>query len=623
MYPDKKNIILSFLLILFLSVDVFSQVPEFLSDSVRYVWPTNAGRSLSSTFAETRSAHFHAGLDIKTWGQEGYKVFATRDGVIHRIGISPNGYGKVIYLKHADGSYSVYAHLNRFEPSIQAYADSIRLARGSYIVNDYIEHLDYRFKAGDVIAYTGSTGIGPPHLHFELRTPDYEPFNPLLTNLSVDDSIPPVFSALAVEQYSVLDGTLTEMKTYRPRRSNRVFDFGTIQINNPAGLAVDVYDKKNNTLNAYAVYELALIVNADTVFHSIVDYFDYEDASQMFIDRSFPLLFEKRKGFQRLFVVNGNELPFYKKNKDHGILYLDEGIHNVKIIARDFYGNRSEALVRINSGYQKSGEKLAGIKAYPYPPKSKELSDFSFAGRIVEPQFFALASDRSGFEAYTNNSKPGTIYLSTNRSHTLIPGVHYILHTPDQTAWVDIPANALFDTLDIAVQHKLVDGFPEISFYPSDIPLKNDIDLRIVKPNKTADEVKQMGIFFENGQRRRLEYTGSRNGGNLISTSINRLGKFVVKSDSLPPEIGRRYVRKNLGGQPVLYIHILDKDTGINLDLTNLTVNGEKGIIEYEPDKARILYYRPGESLKGVLNVELKLADHAGNHRSEAFTISN
>ncbi len=622
MYPDKKNITLSLSLILILSVDVFSQVPEFLSDSVKYVWPTNAGRSLSSTFAETRSAHFHAGIDIKTWGQEGYKVFATRDGVIHRIGISPNGYGKVVYMKHADGSYSVYAHLNRFEPALQAYADSVRLARDAYIVNDYIEHLDYRFKAGEVIAYTGSTGIGPPHLHFELRTPDYEPFNPLLTNLSVDDTIPPVFAGLAVEEYTVEDGNLLDLKTYRPRRGNNLFDFGTIHINNPAGLAVDVYDKKNNTLNAYAVYELSLIVNADTIFHSKVNYFDYLNASQMFIDRSYPLLFEKRKGFQRLFVVNGNELPFYRNNTDRGILYLDEGVHNVKIIAKDFYGNTSEALVRVNSGYKKSAGKLKGIKAYPYPAKEKKLTDFTLTGRVVEPRFFALASGQSGFETH-ESSAPGTIYLSTNRSHSLLPGRHYILHTPDQTAWIDIPSDAFFDTLDINVQYEIVNGLPEISFYPSDIPLKNDVTLKIVKPHKTENEVKQMGIFFENSQRRRLDYTGSRNGGNLISTSINRLGKFVVRSDSLPPEIGQRYVRKNLGGQPALYVHILDKDTGINLDLTVLKVNGEKGIIEYEPDKNRILYYKPGMSLKGDLNVELKLADYAGNYINESFTISN
>ncbi len=87
---------------------------EFDPQKAHYLWPTEASPYLTSTFAETRSAHFHAALDIKTWGQRGYEVYATRDGVVDRIAIGPRGYGKVVYLKHNDGSYSVYAHLLSF-----------------------------------------------------------------------------------------------------------------------------------------------------------------------------------------------------------------------------------------------------------------------------------------------------------------------------------------------------------------------------------------------------------------------------------------------------------------------------------------------------------------------------
>src|SRR6056297_2382524 len=87
---------------------------SFDPTQAQYSWPTEASRYLSSTFGETRAAHFHAALDIKTWGRKGYEVYATRDGVVDRIAIGPRGYGKVIYLKHDDGSYSVYAHLLSF-----------------------------------------------------------------------------------------------------------------------------------------------------------------------------------------------------------------------------------------------------------------------------------------------------------------------------------------------------------------------------------------------------------------------------------------------------------------------------------------------------------------------------
>ena len=47
-----------------------------------YRWPIDISRHLSGTFGETRSAHFHSGLDIKTWGREGYPVFASERGYI-------------------------------------------------------------------------------------------------------------------------------------------------------------------------------------------------------------------------------------------------------------------------------------------------------------------------------------------------------------------------------------------------------------------------------------------------------------------------------------------------------------------------------------------------------------
>ena len=63
-----------------------------------YRWPIDGSRHLSGTFGETRSTHFHSGLDIKTWGREGYPVYASEKGYISRMAISARGYGKVLYV---------------------------------------------------------------------------------------------------------------------------------------------------------------------------------------------------------------------------------------------------------------------------------------------------------------------------------------------------------------------------------------------------------------------------------------------------------------------------------------------------------------------------------------------
>ena len=63
------------ILFLFLA-NLFAQDP---------IWPTDAGNSYSSNFGEYRDDHFHMGLDIRTNGVIGYKVFADENGYISRI----------------------------------------------------------------------------------------------------------------------------------------------------------------------------------------------------------------------------------------------------------------------------------------------------------------------------------------------------------------------------------------------------------------------------------------------------------------------------------------------------------------------------------------------------------
>ena len=91
----------------------------------QYPNPVKIPVSLSATFAELRSNAFHAGVDIRTQGVEGKEVFAVADGYISRIGVSPFGYGKVIYITHNDGFTTVYAHLSKFNKKINDFVSVV------------------------------------------------------------------------------------------------------------------------------------------------------------------------------------------------------------------------------------------------------------------------------------------------------------------------------------------------------------------------------------------------------------------------------------------------------------------------------------------------------------------
>ena len=75
---------------------------------------------LSGNFAELRSNHFHTGIDVKTNGSSGYRIYAVDSGYVSRINISHWGYGKAIYIDHPNGFTSVYGHLSKFSEKIEA-----------------------------------------------------------------------------------------------------------------------------------------------------------------------------------------------------------------------------------------------------------------------------------------------------------------------------------------------------------------------------------------------------------------------------------------------------------------------------------------------------------------------
>ena len=90
-----KNRFLILLTLFLISLDSYSQTNSFKNSS-----PLNIPLILSGTFGELRGNHFHAGIDIKTYGKEGYQVKSLDDGYVDRIRVGTTGYGKALYIKH-------------------------------------------------------------------------------------------------------------------------------------------------------------------------------------------------------------------------------------------------------------------------------------------------------------------------------------------------------------------------------------------------------------------------------------------------------------------------------------------------------------------------------------------
>lgn len=101
-----------------------------------------AGRITST--AGPRWGTTHYGLDVAN--RIGTPIFAVADGVVEKSGPA-NGFGLWVVIRHADGSRSVYGHIN------QAFVEA----------GDQVS-------AGDRIAAVGNRGQSTgPHLHLEIR----------------------------------------------------------------------------------------------------------------------------------------------------------------------------------------------------------------------------------------------------------------------------------------------------------------------------------------------------------------------------------------------------------------------------------------------------------------------
>jgi hypothetical protein len=313
-----------------------------------YLWPTDAGTIITSTFAEYRPMHFHAGIDISTGDETGFRVFAMRDGEVVRVRVSPNGYGKILYVHHADGYVTAYAHLSGFAGGLETLVEHEQRRLEQYPVDLHLPPGTFPVKKGDVIAYSGDTGIGTPHLHIEIRDPHDEPINPqLCPHLRVPDTIRPVIEKLAVlprsDHAAVAGRGGTSFVSLSHAGSGQWVIPAPIVISGRAGFALEAYDKTADERFRRGLYRIRLSIDGRTFFEIVNNRAPLEDAQSIGLAYDWGLSDAHRGRFQKLFVDVGGILPFYRPSTTGAGLFgdgiLPAGEHPFTIVAEDIAGN--------------------------------------------------------------------------------------------------------------------------------------------------------------------------------------------------------------------------------------------------------------------------------------------
>jgi murein DD-endopeptidase MepM/ murein hydrolase activator NlpD len=184
--------------------------PELISES--YVEPFsydpfNRDAYLTSSFGENRGTRYHAGIDYSTQMEEGWPIYAPENGYVREIKTSPFGYGKVMFFEGESGKTWVFAHQSSFPQTIENLISQKQHATQS---NDISIKPNLRFRKGDTLTFSGSTGIGNPHLHLEVRLNKDIVVSPCQVGVKCLDTIAPQIFGVAVWQGNELSLTTDE-----------------------------------------------------------------------------------------------------------------------------------------------------------------------------------------------------------------------------------------------------------------------------------------------------------------------------------------------------------------------------------------------------------------------------
>ncbi len=267
--------------------------------------PLDIPIKLSGTFGEFRPTHFHAGIDIKTQGKEGFEVRAIDAGSIRRIRVATSGYGKCVYIEHNNGTTSVYAHLKKFAPKIEAYVKEQQYAQEQYLIQQFPKRNEIPIDANELIGYSGNTGSSQgPHLHFELRnTKNERPLNPLQLGYNIPDSIRPIVQGLY--HYKIGEyGTALKTEIPLERKNDSTYAAELKQLAGPTGFGIRLFDRQDLSYNRNGIYKASLWVNGSKRFSYVFDSIDFQDGKKLMHLSIIPRI--KRNGdvFKNCFAIS-------------------------------------------------------------------------------------------------------------------------------------------------------------------------------------------------------------------------------------------------------------------------------------------------------------------------------
>lgn len=543
------------------SLSLVAILSSFLHAQEAPTPPLEIPLKLSGTFGEFRPTHFHAGLDIKTQGKEGFKVSSIKAGSVRRIKVATTGYGKCLYIQHADGTTSVYAHLKKFAPKIESFIKAYQYEKETFLTQKFLKLGEMTVEQGEVIGYSGNTGgsLGP-HLHFEIRDTKAEtPLNPLQLGFEIPDSIRPIVQGFY--RYKKEENGLSK-KTQLPleRINDSVYQADLQQLGGIHAFGIRLFDRQDLSYNRNGIYKAVVKVNGEEKFSYTFDKIDFIDGKKIDALIDYPTYREERIRIQKLFRDLDVDYSFLPKTAPDGFVNFEKDrAYHIEIVVEDYTHNKTYITFYV---------------------EGKE----EFRSAPVAAMLNPIAIDKD--------------YLFAFEQHE-----------------VYVPKNTFYQSIDLVINEKkdtlIIEEIP--------FPQRKGFELSVAIP-KALDSIERQQLSLavydpkEEKEEQQLRYVWTAKKDSILQTKYAYAGQYVLTKDSLAPTIKPLNFKDQqwMSNYKFLEVEVDDEFSGIKS--YRATINGQWILMEHEPkDKTLIYNFADIEFDKTQLNFELEVEDQVGN----------
>ncbi|MDO1500831.1 M23 family metallopeptidase [Winogradskyella maritima] len=517
---------------------------------------------LGGSFAELRSNHFHSGLDIKTQRKEGLNVLAAAEGYVSRIKVAHFGYGKALYITHPNGYTTVYAHLKKFSPKIEAYIKQCQYEKESFEVEMFPAVDEMTVTKGEIVAFSGNTGSsGGPHLHYEIRDNAERPINPMLFGIDIKDTKAPTLRSVYAypkDKNSFINGENKRVKLRLIPKTNGDFDIEKVTAIGDIGFGIEAIDQMDLAPNKNGLDNIQTFFNGNKKLEVSFKRFSFDETKHLnrFID--FEYYKTKKQRIQKLFVESNNPLSLFKDVKDEGFIKVEDSTASVfKIEMKDFQNNTRTISIPIEGVLQDS-----------IPSDS---TDYSKLTHLPETETTTFEGNKASATFYQN-----TFY---------------------EDQFLDFQYSG--DTLKL---------------HEDKVPLLKNFVLNYDISKYRGEDKNRLFIAKLYGYYKRPSYVGTVRKGDTLTARTKNLGWFTLATDTIAPTIKPVNFQDKKWLSKYRYLKVKIDDDLAGISNFRATVNGKWILMEYDYKTNLLVHdFNDGVVTETENNLKIIVTDNVGN----------